>query len=168
MIAWLLLLFCSIKSDALLKSLDRVFSRLNFPGYAANPDMNAIRQRFSGLRARVKVEDVLKSPKWPDKWPFSPQDFGRQDESLDVNFYDQPRLLYHIDDAAVNALTEYYKTVIPDGADVLDIASSWVSHYPKDKKLGKVTGLGMNGLELSKNVQLTVRQTHRVFFRCLL
>ena len=30
-----------------------------------------------------------------------------------------------------------------------------VSHYPKDLKLGRTVGLGMNAYELSKNVQLT-------------
>ena len=37
----------------------------------------------------------------------------------------QPRLVYHIDDGAVAALTKYYKTVLTEGASVLDIASSW-------------------------------------------
>jgi SAM-dependent methyltransferase len=106
------------------------------------------------LAARFKIEDVLKAPKWPASWPYTPQDFSRHDESLDVNFYEQPRLLYHIDDHAVKALTDYYSKAIPDNADVLDICSSWVSHFPKDKKLGKVTGLGMNELELEKNAQL--------------
>ena len=39
--------------------------------------------------------------------------------------------------------------------DVLDICSSWVSHYPQDWKGGNVVGLGMNEFELSKNPQLT-------------
>ena len=30
-----------------------------------------------------------------------------------------------------------------------------VSHFPKDVKLGRTVGLGMNAYELSKNVQLT-------------
>lgn len=38
---------------------------------------------------------------------------------------------------------------------MLDICSSWVSHYPKDFKGGNVVGLGMNEFELSKNEQLT-------------
>ena len=49
----------------------------------------------------------------------------RQDESSDDQFYVQPRLVYHIDDGAVAALTKYYKTVFTEGASVLDIASSW-------------------------------------------
>lgn len=65
------------------------------------------------------------------------------------------RRVYHIDDAAVAALTNYYSTHLKDGDDVLDICSSWVSHYPKDWKGGNVVGLGMNEYELSQNPQLT-------------
>jgi ubiquinone/menaquinone biosynthesis C-methylase UbiE len=104
---------------------------------------------------KVRASDVLKAPQWPKKWPYRPQDFSRQDESSDSQFYDQPRLVYHIDDYAVDALTQYYDKNIPAGSDILDICSSWVSHLPKDKKLGKVTGLGMNQKELEENVQLT-------------
>jgi hypothetical protein len=101
------------------------------------------------------VEQVLKDPKWPEKWPFSPKDFKRQDESQDTEFYSQPRLVYHIDDRAVDALTKYYaKTFVP-GAAVLDICSSWVSHFPSSVKLSRAAGLGMNRYELEQNKQLT-------------
>jgi ubiquinone/menaquinone biosynthesis C-methylase UbiE len=62
--------------------------------------------------------------------------------------------VYHIDDFAVSALTKYYGENFKEGDDVLDICSSWVSHYPKDWKCGNVVGLGMNEYELSKNPQL--------------
>jgi ubiquinone/menaquinone biosynthesis C-methylase UbiE len=101
------------------------------------------------------AEKVLENPKFPDEWPYSEQDFARMDESSDAVFYDSPRLVYHIDDAAVSALTKYYSENLKDGDDVLDICSSWVSHYPKDFKGGKVVGLGMNAYELSQNPQLT-------------
>eukprot|EP00980_Cylindrotheca_fusiformis_P029723 scaffold23789_cov196-Cylindrotheca_fusiformis.AAC.3 len=100
------------------------------------------------------VEKVLEAPKWPEEWPYSPHDFARTDESDDALFYDSPRLCYHIDDAAVSALTKYYAEALEDGDDVLDICSSWVSHYPKDFKGGNVVGLGMNDYELSQNPQL--------------
>ena len=70
-------------------------------------------------------------------------------------FYGQPRLVYHIDDGAVNALSNYYKSTIKPNTKILDICSSWVSHYPKDLKFEKAVGLGMNEYELSKNQQLT-------------
>ncbi|KAH8049258.1 hypothetical protein JL722_12059 [Aureococcus anophagefferens] len=62
--------------------------------------------------------------------------------------------VYHIDEGAVAALTNYYKAEIPAGADVLDICSSWVSHYPINTKYGKVVGTGMSE-ELAANTQLT-------------
>jgi SAM-dependent methyltransferase len=108
-----------------------------------------------GFSMSSMAEKVLKEPKFPDSWPYTDADFARMDESSDALFYDQARLVYHIDDPCVAALTKYYREHIKDGEDVLDICSSWVSHYPKDWKGGKVVGLGMNEYELSQNPQLT-------------
>lgn len=44
----------------------------------------------------MNAEEVLKSPKWPEKWPFYEDDFSRMDETSDGDFYSQPRLVYHI------------------------------------------------------------------------
>ena len=93
------------------------------------------------------AEKVLMAPKWPPEWPYSDIDFARMDESDDKIFYGQPRLVYHIDDPAVEALTQYYSENFKDGEDILDICSSWVSHFPKDFKGGNVVGLGMNEYE---------------------
>jgi len=62
-----------------------------------------------------------------------------------------------VDPGAVAALTHYYATTIKPGSDILDICSSWVSHYPEDfpKKMGKIVGTGMNALELQANKQFT-------------
>ena len=102
-----------------------------------------------------KIDDCLKAPKWPAEWPFKPQDFSRQDETSDSNFYGVERLVHHIDDGARGALTKYYRENIKEGSDVLDICSSWVSHYPPDLKMGRVAGLGMVPGELKVNPQLT-------------
>lgn len=112
-------------------------------------------ERQSLDMAKIKIEQVLANPQWPEKWPFFPEDFKRQDESEDEQFYETPRLVYHIDDNAVGALTKYYRTAIKPGSDVLDICSSWVSHYPEDITRGKTVGLGMNKNELAKNKQLS-------------
>lgn len=94
---------------------------------------------------------------WPATIPFSDNDFKRYDENDDALFYPdkQPRLVYHVDGGAVSALTNYYKREIKQGSDVLDICSSWVSHYPQGLKLGRVAGTGMNERELKANTQLT-------------
>lgn len=38
------------------------------------------------------------SGRWPEKFPFTDADFRRQDESDDVVFYKEARLVTHIDD----------------------------------------------------------------------
>ena len=101
--------------------------------------------------------------------PWDPEpDFGkgawrRLDETDDSLFYDKPKLVYHIDDAAVQAATRYYAQSFKELAaarqqplDVLDLCSSWVSHYPTDGvRYGRVAGLGMNAEELQANRQLS-------------
>ena len=94
---------------------------------------------------------------WPAEPPFTTKDFMRADEGDDENFYTLPRLVYHIDEPAVAALTQYYRKNIPAGSSILDICSSWVSHYPLEfkSKMKRVSGTGMNALELMANDQLT-------------
>ncbi|PNH07679.1 hypothetical protein TSOC_005811 [Tetrabaena socialis] len=95
----------------------------------------------------------------PAAWPFRPENFLRYDESPDTLFYDQPRFVTHIDDKAIAALTKFYGEVFPasggQATAVLDICSSWVSHYPPGYTAGRVAGLGMNEAELARNPQLT-------------
>jgi|NOAtaT_6_FD_contig_101_1398476_length_1193_multi_9_in_0_out_0_1 SAM-dependent methyltransferase len=119
-------------------------------GSSDSPTISRTRSNANNI-----FERVLENPQWPDRWPYTPSDFMRQDESNDAYFYQQPRLVYHIDDEAVSALTAFYSEVFQDGQDVLDICSSWVSHYPKGWKGGNVVGLGMNEYELSQNPQLS-------------
>ena len=109
-------------------------------GFGVRASKRAMSRGLS-MAAKIQVKDVLASPKFPEKWPYTPRDFSRQDESTDTAFYAPERLLYHIDDKAVQALTKYYSENIEAGSDVLDICSSWVSHYPKNLKLGRVSGL---------------------------
>lgn len=91
------------------------------------------------------------------KWPYTEKDFSRMDETDDSSFYAAPKLVYHIDAGARAALTNYYATTIAVGADILDICSSWVSHYPSafPETMDKICGTGMNKLELEENKQLT-------------
>ena len=43
---------------------------------------------------------------WPTSWPYTkPDDFKRLDEAPDTAFYKYPKLVYHIDEGAVAALT---------------------------------------------------------------
>lgn len=80
--------------------------------------------------------------------------FDREDESPDEHFYATPRFVAHIDDATITALTRFYRDFLPDGARVLDLMSSWISHLPEDRQFARVSGLGMNAQELAGNPRL--------------
>src|SRR5713226_6042170 len=80
--------------------------------------------------------------------------FTKIDGDADEVFYEAPRLVYHIDDNAVAALTEFYRTVLPAGGVLLDLMSSWVSHLPPETQYTEVIGLGMNAAELAANPRL--------------
>jgi len=77
-----------------------------------------------------------------------PEYFERDDESDDALFYAQPRLVTHIDEPAIAALTGWFRDRLPAGGDVLDLMSSCVSHLPTDVAYRRVAGLGMNQVEL--------------------
>lgn len=91
--------------------------------------------------------------KIPSSW------LERVDESPDERFYEQPRFVAHIDQATIDALTEFYRTFIPAGVRVLDLMSSWISHLPEEVSYERVAGLGMNAAELKANPRL---DDHRV------
>lgn len=91
------------------------------------------------------------------EWPFTPDHFRRFDEADDAAFYVQPRLVTHIDDAAIAAATRFYASKLPRGGAILDLMSSWVSHLPPDGSYSAVAGLGMNAVELEHNPVLTER-----------
>ena len=80
--------------------------------------------------------------------------FEKADPSPDARFYAQARLVTHIDDAAIAAVTALYREVLPAGGAVLDLMSSWVSHLPEDVAYAEVIGHGMNASELAANPRL--------------
>ena len=84
-----------------------------------------------------------------------PELFRRMDESPDGDFYVLPRLVTHIDDATIAALTALYRERLPARGAVLDLMSSWVSHLPAEVAYARVAGLGMNREELAHNPRLT-------------
>src|SRR5580704_13619105 len=81
--------------------------------------------------------------------------FARIDEDDDARFYEPARLVYHIDDNAVAALTGLYRDILPAGGVVLDLMSSWVSHLPPEIDYAEVIGHGMNAEELAANPRLS-------------
>jgi len=81
--------------------------------------------------------------------------FTKLDGEDDEVFYKPPRLVCHIDDGAIAALTRFYRGVLPPGGVLLDLMSSWVSHLPPEIGYREVIGHGMNGAELAANPRLT-------------
>ncbi len=93
-----------------------------------------------------------------DFWSDGP--FERADARPDPEFYTAPRLVQHIDAAAIGQVAGLYGRLLPRGGRILDLMSSWVSHLPADLAPAAVTGLGMNRRELEANPQLTARVVH--------
>jgi hypothetical protein len=83
-----------------------------------------------------------------------PEAFAKQDTGDDLAFYAPPRLVMHIDEGAVAALTQLYRKLLPAGGRLLDLMSSWVSHLPDDRNYAEVVGHGMNATELEANPRL--------------
>jgi hypothetical protein len=80
-----------------------------------------------------------------------PGAFDKLDAEEDELFYEPARLVCHIDDGAIAALTGFYRTALPEGGVLLDLMSSWVSHLPPEIAYGEVIGHGMNAEELATN-----------------
>ena len=81
--------------------------------------------------------------------------FAKIDAEEDEIFYEPPRLVCHIDDGAIAALTGFYRIALPAGGVLLDLMSSWVSHLPPEIEYAEVIGHGMNATELAANPRLT-------------
>ena len=83
--------------------------------------------------------------------------FARGDPTPDPLFYSWPRLVTHIDDEAIAAVGALYDELGIDG-DVLDLMSSWVSHFRQ--RPTRLTVLGMNSEELAANPQASATVVH--------
>lgn len=74
--------------------------------------------------------------------------FRRTDESSDRRFYHQARMVNHIDAGAIAAVGRLYGELGIEG-NVLDLMSSWVSHFLTPP--ARLVTLGMNAAELTRN-----------------
>jgi SAM-dependent methyltransferase len=83
--------------------------------------------------------------------------FDRADRSRDSVFYSWPRLVIHLDDHAIAAVGALYDELGISG-DVLDLMSSWVSHFSTPP--ARLTVLGMNSDELDANPSAGVTVVH--------
>jgi SAM-dependent methyltransferase len=92
-----------------------------------------------------------------DSHLFPSEFYERGDASPDPAFYSQPRLVAHIDDHAIAAVGALYDELGIAG-QVLDLMSSWVSHFRSPP--ARLTVLGMNSEELEANPAASVTVVH--------
>jgi SAM-dependent methyltransferase len=88
---------------------------------------------------------------------FPPGFFDRADPGSDAAFYRVPRIVTHIDGDAIAAVGVLYTELGIDG-EVLDLMSSWVSHFERTPR--HLTALGMNAAELDRNPQASETIVH--------
>ncbi|KAE8666831.1 1-aminocyclopropane-1-carboxylate [Hibiscus syriacus] len=107
------------------------------------------------------ASQALQNVDWPEQFPFKDEDFQRFD-AFDLNDKHIVQISdFHSSNTAfaIAALTKYYSEVFrpsnTPGVSILDMCSSWVSHFPKGYKQERIAGMGMNEDELKRNPVLT-------------
>lgn len=93
------------------------------------------------------------TPPPPEPGPpvFPPGFFDRVDPLPDTMFYEFDRMVTHIDDRAIAAVGALYTELGIGPGRVLDLMSSWLSHF--ETRPDHLTVLGMNQRELLANSQ---------------
>lgn len=89
-----------------------------------------------------------------------PEFFRRVDEQPDTLFYQAPRRVKHIDEAASKAAEALYGELLPEDGQILDLMSSYYSHLPN--KFRHVVGLGLNQTELEENQSINETVIHDI------
>ena len=108
----------------------------------------------------------LEGVEYKAEWPYSKAQLTPEDAGNDGAFYTIPKFVHHAGEECRSSLTDYYACVLPttEGSAVLDLCSSWTSHYPESyspKALGvRCAALGLNFLELLKNPHKTEFKIH--------
>ena len=93
---------------------------------------------------------------------FKSQDFGRDDESPDRDFYAKPRFVDHLDSCALETVEQIYGRLIPAGATILDLMAGPDSHLGKASDPNLIVGLGLNKAELEANPILLEHVIHDI------
>ena len=81
-------------------------------------------------------------------------DRRKLDGADDALFYAVPRFVQHLDGGFRARLTDLYRQRLPEGAQLLDLMTSWVSHLPEEIPYPSVIGHGFNAEELQANGRL--------------
>ncbi len=68
----------------------------------------------------------------------------------------------HIDEGAIAAVGRLFKEQVPENSVVLDLMSSWRSHWPEGHVKKRMVGLGLNQVEMRENPDLDESVVHNV------
>ncbi|AEE14636.1 Methyltransferase type 11 [Thermodesulfobium narugense DSM 14796] len=145
-----------IERDKILVDFNHPFSNYNFIVSAKIINLRPKNPEIGGSCFdwidKVAFEAGMKA-RW-NNMPtdfFSGDSFKRDDESEDSLFYSFPRFVNHIDATAMEHISSIYSVLLKPDTDILDFMCSWNSHLPGKIKFKRVSGLGLNEQELSKN-----------------
>jgi SAM-dependent methyltransferase/FKBP-type peptidyl-prolyl cis-trans isomerase 2 len=148
-------------------SSDHLTVDLNHPLAGKDPTLSAVIGKVGLKRTELGgtsvdwLETLTSGPGMQARWQaqqtdyFSDSAFERDDGQPDRDFYQNPRLVHHIDETAREMVRNTYGRFLADGMHVLDLMSSWQSHIPARLHLSRLVGLGLNRNELEKNSQLS-------------
>ena len=111
-----------------------------------------------GGRCATPVDDLMHYPGLSaaladgSETDFGDRDTGmaRMDEQDDSLFYQQTRMVQHLDSRALRIINALYRRLIPQQAAVLDLMASHDSHLDGITTT-RLSALGMNAEELAKN-----------------
>jgi len=126
------------------------------------PAIDGSKVRFAEANPNSPISLALNAQhNWTqEEWPYTEEDFSRMDESPDTSMYAEPRFVNHLDESSLARLTNVYGTLFASAGkpdfSVLDLCSSWVSHFPQDMpKEARVVVHGINEREVKANMQAT-------------
>jgi SAM-dependent methyltransferase len=71
-------------------------------------------------------------------------------------------LVVHIDEVAIATVSKIFRDYIPVNSVVLDLMSSWRSHWPEGHSKRRLVGLGLNAVEMQDNPDLNDYVVHDV------
>jgi hypothetical protein len=105
----------------------------------------------------IITEGLGMQARWQDQPTdfFSDRPFMRADQQKDKLFYQNPRIVQHLDEAALGMVRQLYGRFVHNDMSVLDLMSSWQSHMPAGIGLKRLAGLGLNEQEMNRNKQLS-------------
>ena len=99
---------------------------------------------------------ALDGMSWPEEFPYTKKDLTPDWAGKDGMFYALPKLGHHAGAECRDSITRFYECALPPaGGDVLDLCSSFTSHFPEGWRGRRCVALGLNALELTVNPSKT-------------